>query len=65
MFLSLLLIRVFKCFNVCSIPPPTRGSGKERLIEQGGCGHDLCDQEISSLVYMNQQWQLDPLANTI
>jgi hypothetical protein len=28
------LIRVLKCFNLPSSPPPTRGSGKERLIRQ-------------------------------
>jgi hypothetical protein len=30
------LIRVLKCFNLPSSPPPTRGSGKERLIGQRG-----------------------------
>jgi hypothetical protein len=28
------LVRVFKLFNL----PPTRGSGKKRLIRQRGCG---------------------------
>jgi hypothetical protein len=32
------LISVLKCFNLPSSPPPTRGNGKERLIEQRGCG---------------------------
>jgi hypothetical protein len=26
---------------------------------------NLCCQDISSLVYMNQQWHLDPSVNTI
>ena len=33
-FLKNLLIRVLKCLNVPSSPLSTRGSGKERLIEQ-------------------------------
>jgi hypothetical protein len=32
------LIRVLKCFNIPSSPPPSRGSGKERLTGQRGCG---------------------------
>jgi hypothetical protein len=31
-------IRVLKCFNLPSSPPATRGSGKERLIGNRGCG---------------------------
>jgi hypothetical protein len=30
------LIRVLKCFNLLSSPPPTRGSGKDRLVGQKG-----------------------------
>lgn len=33
-FQNLLLIMVFKCFNLPSSPPPTRGSGEEKLIGQ-------------------------------
>jgi hypothetical protein len=60
------LMRVLKCFNLPSSPPPTRGSGKERLIGQRGmwpcsevvlrCDFNLHCQDISSSGYMNQQW---------
>jgi hypothetical protein len=32
------LIRVLKCVNLPSSPPPTRGRGKERLLGYGGSG---------------------------
>jgi hypothetical protein len=70
------LIRVFyKCFNVSSIPPLTRGSGKERLVGQRRMWtcleivlwneSNLRCQDISSSAPMNQQRQLNPLTNTI
>jgi hypothetical protein len=34
----LLLIRAVKCIDLPSRPPPTRGSGKERLSGYGGTG---------------------------
>jgi hypothetical protein len=37
-FSILLLIWVLKRFNLPSSPPPTRGSGKERLLGYGGSG---------------------------
>jgi hypothetical protein len=33
-FSKLTLVSVLKCFNLPYSPSPTRGSGKERLIEQ-------------------------------
>ena len=35
-FSKLTLIRVLKLFNLPSIPPPTRGNGKGRLLGHGG-----------------------------
>jgi hypothetical protein len=67
-FKNLFSIRVPKCFNLPSGPPPTRGHGKERLIEQRRMWtclekvlwskSNLRCQDISSSVYMNQQQQL-------
>jgi hypothetical protein len=74
-FQNLLLIRVLQCFNHLSSSPPTSDGGKERLIEQRRMWtcleivlwskHSLHCQEISSSVFMNQQWPLNPLASTI
>jgi len=72
---NLLLIRVLKCFNVPSSPPPTRGNGKEKLIEQRRLWTSLeislwsksnlhC-QGISSSVHTHQQQHHNPFINTI
>jgi hypothetical protein len=48
----------FKCFNLPSSPPPTRGSGKERIWGKWTClemvlwsKSHLCCQEISSPIH--------------
>lgn len=65
-FQNVLLIRVRKHFNLPSSPPPTRGSGKERLIGQRRTWTCLetvlwsessqrC-QDVSSSVHTNRHW---------
>ena len=65
-FLNLLSIMVFKCFNLPSSPPLTRGSGEKRLLGYRGSGsvqklffgsHLICVVKKSAV-------QFDPLANT-
>ena len=61
------LIRVLKCFNLPSSPPPTRGSGKERIWGKWTClerffgATPICVVWKSAVQFTGQQWQLDPL----
>lgn len=61
---NLLLIRVCKHFNLPSRPPPTRGSGKERLIGQRRIWTCLeivlWSKSIISSLHKNQQQQVHP-----
>jgi hypothetical protein len=64
-FQCLLLMMVLKCFNRPSSPPPTRGSGKERIQGKWTClemalrnKFYLCCQAIQSSVHRSQQRQL-------
>jgi hypothetical protein len=57
-FQTLFLMMVLKCFNLPSSPPPTRGSGKERIQGKWTClemilwrNSCLCCQEISRSVH--------------
>ena len=69
------LIKVDKCFSPPSSLPPTRSSGKERLIGQKRmwtCWEivlwkqsNLYWQAIRSSAHTDQQWYLNSLANTI
>jgi hypothetical protein len=64
---------VLKHFNLPASPPPTRGSGKERiqcsrwrdgLVEKWFFGvTPVCIVRGSSVQFPGLQWHLDPLAN--
>jgi hypothetical protein len=61
-----------KPFNFPCSPPLTRGSIKERIWGKWACLERvlwsksyLNCQEISNSVHRSQQWQFDPLTNTL
>jgi hypothetical protein len=58
-FWNLILITVLKCFNLPSSPPPTRGSGKERLLGHRGSGPVYSLEQILSALSGKKQfcWQ--------
>jgi hypothetical protein len=68
-FQSLLLMMVLRCFNLPSIPPPTRGRKKESKVEKWTCLEIVLWNKShlvrkSAVQFTGQQGQLDPLANT-
>jgi hypothetical protein len=61
---------VLKCFSLPSSPPPSRGSGKERIQEKWTCLErffgepSICIVWKSAVQFTGHQQQLDSLVNT-
>jgi hypothetical protein len=61
---------ILKCFNLSFSPPPTIGSGKEKIWGKWTClerffgANPVCAVWKSAVQFIGQQWQLHPLANT-
>ena len=60
------LMKVLKHCNLPFSPPPTRGSGREKIQEKWTCLEKIFWKQLPSLLSGNQQFssQLDPFANT-
>jgi hypothetical protein len=68
-FQNLFLMMVLKCFHLPFSPPPTRGSGEERIWGKWTClerffrAIPVCIVWKSEVQFTGQQQQLDPLAD--